>query len=123
MVLWTKVHNKLGEISEYVLQALKTIMYSRIAGLQQSEAILGNEEGNNLVVCGDTPLLRPETMPTLFETFIKQRMLKQTIFNSNCGENPTGYGRILRGIWAINGTGGGKIVFEQKDGFSRAAIS
>ena len=35
--------------------------------VQQAESILGDLEGTTLVVCGDTPLIRPETMKAFFE--------------------------------------------------------
>lgn len=59
-----KVQQQLGESSEYVLQAEQL---GTAHAVQQAEAILGNEEGTTLVVCGDTPLIRPETMKALYE--------------------------------------------------------
>ena len=51
-------------------------------------------EGTTLVVCGDTPLIRPETMQALL-THHAQQHAKATILTA-VAQNPTGYGRIIR---------------------------
>ena len=62
----------------------------------------------HLVVCGDTPLIRPETMKALFDYHTPQNA-KATILTA-IAEDPTGYGRILRDA-------NGKVaqIVEQKD--------
>ncbi|MGE7093888.1 bifunctional UDP-N-acetylglucosamine diphosphorylase/glucosamine-1-phosphate N-acetyltransferase GlmU [Lysinibacillus sp. NPDC048646] len=100
-----KVQQQLGESSEYVLQAEQL---GTAHAVQQAEAILGNEEGTTLVVCGDTPLIRPETMKALFEHH-QAKNAKATILTA-VAENPTGYGRILRGD-----NGQVEQIVEQKD--------
>ena len=85
------VQEQLGDQSEYVLQAEQL---GTAHAVQQAEAILGNEEGTTLVICGDTPLIRPETMQALFEHH-QAKKAKATILTA-IAENPTGYGRILR---------------------------
>ena len=57
------VKEKLGDKSEYVLQAEQL---GTAHAVQQAEPMLGELEGTTLVVCGDTPLIRPETMQALF---------------------------------------------------------
>ena len=99
------VQEQLGDQSEYVLQAEQL---GTAHAVQQAEAILGNEEGTTLVVCGDTPLIRPETMQALFEHH-QAKKAKATILTA-IAENPTGYGRILRGI-----DGQVEQIVEQKD--------
>ncbi|MEG0259043.1 MAG: bifunctional UDP-N-acetylglucosamine diphosphorylase/glucosamine-1-phosphate N-acetyltransferase GlmU [Lysinibacillus sp.] len=86
-----KVREQLGEKSEYVLQAEQL---GTAHAVQQAEVILGKEDGTTLVVCGDTPLIRPETMQALFEHH-QSKNAKATILTA-IAENPTGYGRILR---------------------------
>lgn len=100
-----KVKQQLGDKSEYVLQAEQL---GTAHAVQQAESILGSEEGTTLVVCGDTPLIRPETMKALFEHH-QAKGAKATILTA-VAENPTGYGRILRGD-------GGQVeqIVEQKD--------
>lgn len=100
-----KVQLQLGDKSEYVLQ---TEQLGTAHAVQQAEEILGNEEGTTLVVCGDTPLIRPETMQALFEHH-QAKNAKATILTA-IAENPTGYGRILRGE-----NGQVEQIVEQKD--------
>ncbi|MGE7696541.1 bifunctional UDP-N-acetylglucosamine diphosphorylase/glucosamine-1-phosphate N-acetyltransferase GlmU [Lysinibacillus sp. NPDC094177] len=100
-----KVKQQLGDKSEYVLQAEQL---GTAHAVQQAEAILGSEEGTTLVVCGDTPLIRPETMQALFEHH-QAKNAKATILTA-IAENPTGYGRILRGD-----NGQVEQIVEQKD--------
>lgn len=100
-----KVKQQLGNKSEYVLQAEQL---GTAHAVQQAEAILGSEEGTTLVVCGDTPLIRPETMQALFEHH-QAKKAKATILTA-IAENPTGYGRILRGD-----NGQVEQIVEQKD--------
>ncbi|MFF6017706.1 bifunctional UDP-N-acetylglucosamine diphosphorylase/glucosamine-1-phosphate N-acetyltransferase GlmU [Lysinibacillus fusiformis] len=100
-----KVQHQLGDKSEYVLQAEQL---GTAHAVQQAEGILGNEEGTTLVVCGDTPLIRPETMQALFEHH-QAKNAKATILTA-IAENPTGYGRILR-----SENGQVEQIVEQKD--------
>ena len=85
------VKETLGNKSEYVLQAEQL---GTAHAVQQAEPILGSLEGTTLVVCGDTPLIRPETMQALFAHH-EAKNAKATILTA-VAENPTGYGRILR---------------------------
>ena len=85
------VKEQLGEQSEYVLQAEQL---GTAHAVQQAEPVLGTLEGTTLVVCGDTPLIRPETMKSLFDYHISQNA-KATILTA-VAEDPTGYGRVLR---------------------------
>ncbi|MFE6170368.1 bifunctional UDP-N-acetylglucosamine diphosphorylase/glucosamine-1-phosphate N-acetyltransferase GlmU [Viridibacillus arvi] len=86
-----KVKEQLGEKSEYVLQAEQL---GTAHAVQQVEPILGELEGTTIVICGDTPLIRPETMKALFEHH-ESKHAKATILTA-IAEDPTGYGRILR---------------------------
>ncbi|XXM71863.1 bifunctional UDP-N-acetylglucosamine diphosphorylase/glucosamine-1-phosphate N-acetyltransferase GlmU [Lysinibacillus sphaericus] len=62
--------------------------------VMQSEDVLGNLEGTTLVVCGDTPLIKAETMESLVKHHEEQGA-KATIL-TGCTEAPDGYGRIIR---------------------------
>lgn len=86
-----KVKEQLGAKSEYVLQEEQL---GTAHAVIQAETILGELEGTTLVVCGDTPLIRPETFKELFEHHQKQNA-KATILTA-VAEIPTGYGRVLR---------------------------
>ncbi|PKC51030.1 nucleotide-diphospho-sugar transferase, partial [Rhizophagus irregularis] len=100
-----KVKETLGEKSEYVLQAEQL---GTAHAVQQAESILADLEGTTLVVCGDTPLIRDETLKSLVEFHQKQNA-KATILTA-VAENPYGYGRIIR-----NEKGQVSQIVEQKD--------
>ena len=60
----------------------------------QTKELLKGKQGTTLVVCGDTPLLKAETINALMDHHIKQNA-KATILTS-FADDPTGYGRIIR---------------------------
>ncbi|MBQ0140091.1 MAG: bifunctional UDP-N-acetylglucosamine diphosphorylase/glucosamine-1-phosphate N-acetyltransferase GlmU [Kurthia sp.] len=86
-----KVKDQLGEKSEYVLQAEQL---GTAHAVQQAETLLGDLDGITMVICGDTPLIRPETMKALLDHH-QQQNAKATILTA-IADNPTGYGRIIR---------------------------
>jgi bifunctional UDP-N-acetylglucosamine pyrophosphorylase/glucosamine-1-phosphate N-acetyltransferase len=69
---------------------------------------LEGKQGVTLVVCGDTPLIRAETMEALFKQH-EESSAKATILTASI-ENPTGYGRIIR-----NDSGFVEKIVEHKD--------
>ena len=85
------VKETLGNKSEYVLQEEQL---GTAHAVQQAEPILSVLSGTTLVVCGDTPLIRPETMQALLDQHASQNA-KATILTA-VTDDPTGYGRILR---------------------------
>jgi len=99
------VKEHLGEKSEYALQAEQL---GTAHAVQQAEQLLGSLEGTTLVVCGDTPLIRPETLQALYD-YHHQQNAKATILTA-VAENPFGYGRIIR-----NDNGQVEQIVEQKD--------
>jgi len=100
-----KVEEALGSKSEYALQEEQL---GTAHAVQQAEGLIGDLDGTTLVVCGDTPLIRPETMTSLIEHH-KRTKSKATILTSITDE-PTGYGRIIR-----DESGGVRRIVEQKD--------
>lgn len=86
------VEATLGEKSEYVLQAEQL---GTAHAVEQAGTLLGDLEGTTLVVCGDTPLIRPETMQALLDHH-REEGAKATILTA-IANDPTGYGRIVRG--------------------------
>lgn len=100
-----KVKAQLGNQSEYVLQAEQ--LGTGHAVLQAKE-LLSGKQGTTLVVCGDTPLIRAETMEALFEHHEKTAA-KVTVLTAQA-DDPTGYGRIVR-----NETGLVEKIVEHKD--------
>lgn len=85
------VEGTLGDKSEYALQAEQL---GTAHAVQQAESKLGDLEGVTLVVCGDTPLIKSETMQSLLDRHTKTNA-KATILTANA-DDPTGYGRIIR---------------------------
>lgn len=87
-----KVASTLGEKSEYALQEEQL---GTAHAVQQAEELLGDLDGTTIVVCGDTPLIRSETMESLIAHH-NATGAKATILTA-ITDNPTGYGRIIRG--------------------------
>ena len=69
--------------------------------------ILEGKEGETIICCGDTPLLRAETLQNLFE-FHEKNHNDLTVLTF-MAENPKGYGRIVRENGLVKG------IIEQKD--------
>ncbi|WP_394206029.1 bifunctional UDP-N-acetylglucosamine diphosphorylase/glucosamine-1-phosphate N-acetyltransferase GlmU [Lactococcus chungangensis] len=72
-----------------------------------AEPLLKNLQGMTLVIAGDTPLIRPETLAELF-AYHQAEKATATILTA-IADDPTGYGRIIREDGHVS-----KIV-EQKD--------
>ncbi|MGA9225270.1 MAG: bifunctional UDP-N-acetylglucosamine diphosphorylase/glucosamine-1-phosphate N-acetyltransferase GlmU [Mesobacillus sp.] len=100
-----KVKEQLGGDSQYALQAEQL---GTAHAVLQSEAMLADKEGVTIVVCGDTPLIKAETMEALFKHH-EETNAKATILTARA-EDPTGYGRIVR-----NGDGFVEKIVEHKD--------
>ncbi|MCD7904198.1 MAG: bifunctional UDP-N-acetylglucosamine diphosphorylase/glucosamine-1-phosphate N-acetyltransferase GlmU [Clostridiales bacterium] len=76
--------------------------------VMQAEDFIGNE-GSVLVLCGDTPLIRPETIEKILSFHSVSKNAATGV--SFIKEEPTGYGRIIR-----DDKGGFVKIIEQKDG-------
>lgn len=76
--------------------------------VMQARDLLANEDGETIVVSGDTPLFTADTFEKLFE-YHEQRHAATTILTS-IAPDPTGYGRIVR-----NDVGIVERIVEQKD--------
>lgn len=99
------VENTIGKRSAFALQKQQL---GTGHAVMQTEKLLGNVDGETLVVSGDTPLFRAETFNKLFE-YHHQRHAAVTILTSNTPA-PTGYGRIVR-----NDVGIVERIVEEKD--------
>lgn len=84
------VKSQLGAQCTYALQEEQ--LGTAHAVMQAKE--LEGKEGVTLVVCGDTPLIKSETMEALFNEHERSNA-KATILTA-FAEDPTGYGRIIR---------------------------
>lgn len=87
-----KVSSTLGEKSEYAVQ---NEQLGTAHAVQQAEELLGDLEGTTIVICGDTPLIRTETMESLIAHH-NTTGAQATILTA-IADDPTGYGRIIRG--------------------------
>lgn len=74
----------------------------------QAKDLLGNQDGNTLVICGDTPLLTGDTLTELF-AYHEQSGARATILTA-LADDPTGYGRVIR-----SASGDVLKIVEQKD--------
>lgn len=99
------VKGYLGDTAEYVLQEQQL---GTGHAVRQAEALLGGEDGLTIVICGDTPLVKAESIEAMKELHLKSGAAA-TIMTADFA-NPTGYGRIIRGE-----NGSVERIVEQKD--------
>ena len=100
-----EVKAQLGNQSEYVLQEEQL---GTAHAVIQTKELLGGKQGTTLVICGDTPLIKAETMEALFQSH-KEKKAKVTVLTAQTSD-PTGYGRIVR-----NESGFVEKIVEHKD--------
>lgn len=90
---------------EFVLQ---TEQLGTAHALLQAKSILENVPGNTVVVCGDTPLLRSETIGEMLRLHESDNAACTVL--TGMADDPTGYGRIIR-----NDLGNVEAIVEEKD--------
>ncbi|GGO09183.1 bifunctional protein GlmU [Saccharibacillus kuerlensis] len=100
-----EVQAYLGEQAEYALQEQQL---GTGHAVKQAEELLGKEEGTTILICGDTPLVRAETIEAMIALH-ESEGAAATILTA-IPEDPTGLGRIIRGE-----DGGVLRIVEQKD--------
>ncbi|MED3642040.1 bifunctional UDP-N-acetylglucosamine diphosphorylase/glucosamine-1-phosphate N-acetyltransferase GlmU [Caldifermentibacillus hisashii] len=86
-----EVKNELKDDSEFVLQEQQL---GTAHAVMQARDLLLDKEGLTLVVCGDTPLLKADTIKAMIDYHINNHS-KATILTA-VAEDPTGYGRVIR---------------------------
>ncbi len=91
----------LGHKKEVVLEELGEVKYvvqeqqlGTGHAIMQTEELLKDYDGDVMILCGDTPLLRNETLKEMYEAH-KKSGAATTILTS-IYENPSGYGRIVK---------------------------
>lgn len=99
------VKEYLGDRTDYALQDQQLGTGHAVL---QAEALLGQKDGQTIVICGDTPLLRAETLNNLIKAH-EETGAKATILTA-FAQDPTGYGRVIR-----NSQGAVEKNVEQKD--------
>lgn len=60
-----------------------------------TEQVLGGKEGTAVILCGDTPLIRSQTLESMVASHCAQKA--QLTVMTTVQENPTHYGRIIAG--------------------------
>ena len=100
-----KVQAELGSKTKFALQSEQL---GTAHAVMQAEEILGDKQGTTFVICGDTPLIKAETMEALIKQHESQGA-KATILTARI-DDPTGYGRIIR-----NSEGFVEKIVEHKD--------
>lgn len=86
-----RVKSQLGIQSLYALQEEQL---GTAHAVLQAKEMLSKKQGITLVVCGDTPLIRAETMEALFSQH-EETNAKATVLTA-IAQDPAGYGRIVR---------------------------
>ncbi|CAM4517699.1 bifunctional UDP-N-acetylglucosamine pyrophosphorylase/glucosamine-1-phosphate N-acetyltransferase [Paenibacillus endophyticus] len=99
------VKSYLGDRAEYVLQEQQL---GTGHAVRQAEALLGDEEGTTIVICGDTPLVKAATITAMLE--LHQTSGAAATVLTAAFADPTGYGRVIRGT-----DGTVQRIVEQKD--------
>ncbi|WP_223069034.1 bifunctional UDP-N-acetylglucosamine diphosphorylase/glucosamine-1-phosphate N-acetyltransferase GlmU [Paenibacillus caui] len=99
------VRSYLGTTAEFVLQEQQL---GTGHAVKQAKELLGSENGTTVVICGDTPLVTPETLEALFALHEEQGAAV-TVLTASMDE-PHGYGRVIR-----DEQGRVKRIVEQKD--------
>lgn len=91
----------LGHKKELVIDVLGDVKYivqeeqlGTGHAIMQAREILENYDGDVMVVCGDTPLLKPETLKAIYDHH--QNTNAVTTVLTSIYENPFGYGRIVK---------------------------
>jgi len=99
------VEAAIGDQAEYVVQEEQL---GTGHAVMQASSLLQDFDGTVMVLCGDTPLLRGETLAKLFAEH-QAAKASATVLTA-CMENPTGYGRVIR-----DNSGQVLKIVEQKD--------
>lgn len=95
----------LGNGAEYVLQEQQL---GTGHAVRQAEQLLGSEEGTTIVICGDTPLVKPETVKAMLALH-GESGAAATVLTASF-DDPTGYGRVI-----TDAEGAVQRIVEQKD--------
>ena len=100
-----QVQEALGDTVEYAYQ--EELLGTGHAVMQAEEYLKG-KEGKVLILYGDVPIIRPETLRNLIKKSVENKEYATLL--TAIYENPTGYGRIIRDV-------GGNIkgIVEEKD--------
>ena len=92
------VGHKKEQVKEQLKNSVKYAIQETQKGtghaVKMAEEYITNKDGHVLVLCGDTPLITPETIKNTIK-FHKENDFAVTIISAKM-DNPFGYGRIVR---------------------------
>lgn len=102
-----------GETSKAIVENESSVVWQHEQkgtghAIMMAKDILKDKKGETIILCGDTPLLRSETLNKMLEEHIKQNN-KITVLGAKV-PNPFGYGRLI-----IDKDGNLTKIVEQKD--------
>ncbi|MGM9922998.1 MAG: bifunctional UDP-N-acetylglucosamine diphosphorylase/glucosamine-1-phosphate N-acetyltransferase GlmU [Bacillus sp. (in: firmicutes)] len=100
-----KVQSQVGGTCKFALQSEQL---GTAHAVMQAESLLQDKKGTTFVICGDTPLIKAETMEALIAQHEAQGA-KASVLTAYL-KDPAGYGRIIR-----NGEGFVEKIVEHKD--------
>lgn len=100
-----EVRSYLGESAEFALQEQQL---GTGHAVRQAEALLGEEDGTTIVICGDTPLVKAATVEAMLQLHASSGAAATVL--TALFDNPAGYGRVIR-----NEDGAVLRIVEQKD--------
>lgn len=86
------VQATLGDSVEYAFQAEQLGTGHAVL---QAKPLLGAEDGVTVVICGDTPLVRTETVEAMIAQHLAQGAAATVL--TAVFDDPSGYGRVVRG--------------------------
>lgn len=102
-----------GETSKAIVEKESDVVWQKEQkgtghAIMQARPILENKEGETIILCGDTPLLKSETLEKLLNDHVSNNN-KITVLGAKI-DNPFGYGRLI-----IDNEGKLQKIVEQKD--------
>lgn len=86
-----KVQTELGNTTDFALQSEQL---GTAHAVMQAEELLEGKKGTTIVICGDTPLIKAETMEALIKQH-EEAGAKASVLTAYL-QDPSGYGRIIR---------------------------
>lgn len=100
------------KVKKIIKPGIKIAVQKKLLGtadaVKEGLKLLKNFKGTVLVLCGDTPLLKKETVKKLLDYHIKNKA-DATVLTAHL-DKPQGYGRILRDKYAVI-----RAIIEEKD--------
>jgi bifunctional UDP-N-acetylglucosamine pyrophosphorylase/glucosamine-1-phosphate N-acetyltransferase len=103
-----EVQSHLGDIAPYAATAVQTEQRGTGHAVRIALQTMSEADGTVLVLPGDAPLLRPETVQQLLEEHLRTGAAATLL--TSIATDPTGYGRVIRADGRV------ARVVEQKDG-------